>query len=814
MHRTRSVLRTIVLPVFGVLVMIIGILVALTPPARADTIPPTNWPPAAIAQVAGASWVITDPNGNVTVGCPQQSGSAKFATLSAATGQVTQQQAEGSLCAGTSAVGKDGTVYVYANTASAQLIRAWRGNSLIWEYTIPCNSGSPRQMVMGANGNLYMAVIGGSGSCSGQQLIGLSANGQAVLNTAIPGGNPWGLTAYGAGLVLYQSDGIRYVGYDAKVTGPVTIPDMFAPHAGQVDNWFDATVNGRVFATSKASIIASTGCSDANNAAASIRAIDPTGMAWTSALTACAYVREIHPMPSGGAVVRYDSQPTTGGQLQQNIAVLDTSGKTAWSRQYQALDYPSSRTITADTNGNVVVRTNLAAWATVNGSSYRFPQIGLELLNGTTGAVMASAALRGNHDTTSGPSYMWGSSQIAVSSNTAYVAAYQCTTFGNCNMGTTQLYALQVPGLGLDYPRGAVLAYQPDNTLVYAALGDSFSSGEGVSPFEAGSDVPLSAGADQYNLCHRSTAAYPRLLAGDAKLGLKFAVTEKGTSFVACSGATTDRLTTPWPATKKDGSTGPNTKEGVQNKVLDPTVNVVTLSFGGNDAGFSDFVGRCLLADCSTRATRDYFLGSQGTVTRLGASLTKTYEAVLASAPNATVYVLGYPQLLPEKGCSAPGTSGINASVQALVAIAKTVSGPSLSAAANYLMWQLYYQGINLTQAEALRLVQNPSITFNSSEQAIAKQLVTQLDGQIQAAVRQVDAGRGRLVYIDPLAKGSPFAGKELCTTNSYFNGLVVNPLDLGHDLSYSFHPNKMGQQAYYQLVTSRLTAPPRVTRR
>lgn len=812
MSRIQPRLRTAMLSAVVLLATVASMLLAIVVPAQADALPATNWPPVALSQVPGASQVITDPSGNVTVGCPQQSGSAKFVTLGVASGQITQQQNEGSLCDGTAAVGKDGTVYVYVNTASAQLVRAWRGNVLAWEYTIPCGPyGSPRQMVMGANGNLYMTIIGGSGQCSGQQLIGLNASGQLTLNAAIAGGNPLGLAAYGAGLVLYQADGIRYVGYDAKVSSPVVVPDMIAGYAGQVDGWFDASVGGRVFATSKANAAASLGCSEPNNAAASIRAIDSTGPAWTTTLDACTYVREIHPMPNGGAVVRFDRQSTIGGQMQQNVAALDTNGKTVWSQQYGVADYPNSRVVTADTNGNVVVRTNLAEWATVNGSSYRFPQVRIELRNGTTGAVMQSVALRGSSDTTDGPSYMWGDSQIAVAAGTAYVSAYQCTTFGNCNMGTTQLYALKVPGLGLDYPRGAILNYQAGNTLVYAALGDSFSSGEGVAPFEAGSDVPLSAGADQYDLCHRSTAAYPRLLAGDAKLGLTI-VNEGRSLFVACSGATTAQFFGPWPEKKKDGSVGPNAKEKPQIAALNPSVKVVTLSFGGNDAGFSDFVGRCLLADCSTKATRDHFLGSKGTVTKLGASLTKTYEAVLASAPNATVYVLGYPQLLPDQGCSAPGTSGMNATVQALVGAARAWGLPT-TLMATKLRQQLHYQNIDLTQAEVLRLVQTPRVTFSPSEQAIAKQLVTKLDGQIQAAVRQANAGGSRLVYIDPLAKGSPFTGKGLCTTDSYFNGLVVNPLDLGHDLSYSFHPNTKGQTAYYQLVKSRLTAPPRVTR-
>jgi hypothetical protein len=43
------------------------------------------------------------------------------------------------------------------------------------------------------------------------------------------------------------------------------------------------------------------------------------------------------------------------------------------------------------------------------------------------------------------------------------------------------------------------------NGVIYAALGDSFSSGEGVRPFISGSDVPNGSPKD---VCHRSTQAY------------------------------------------------------------------------------------------------------------------------------------------------------------------------------------------------------------------------------------------------------------------------------------------------------------------
>ena len=81
-----------------------------------------------------------------------------------------------------------------------------------------------------------------------------------------------------------------------------------------------------------------------------------------------------------------------------------------------------------------------------------------------------------------------------------------------------------------NYPTGydGVTATTQSPPAKSVFMGDSFSSGEGVSPFEIGTD------AGGVNECHRSPLAYPRLLQGDLDLGL--------TAFVACSGATTDNV--------------------------------------------------------------------------------------------------------------------------------------------------------------------------------------------------------------------------------------------------------------------------------
>jgi len=141
----------------------------------------------------------------------------------------------------------------------------------------------------------------------------------------------------------------------------------------------------------------------------------------------------------------------------------------------------------------------------------------------------------------------------------------------------------------------------------YVALGDSYSSGVGAG------DYISSSGS-----CERSTEAYPEQWAG----------AHSPASFVsvACSGATTaDVLAS-------------------QVSALGASTTLVSITIGGNDAGFSSVMETCVLlptSSCLNAVTSaEAFVASQ-LPTRLDATL----QAVAARAPNARVVVLGYPDL-------------------------------------------------------------------------------------------------------------------------------------------------------------------------
>ena len=141
----------------------------------------------------------------------------------------------------------------------------------------------------------------------------------------------------------------------------------------------------------------------------------------------------------------------------------------------------------------------------------------------------------------------------------------------------------------------------------YVALGDSYSSGVGAG------DYISSSGS-----CQRSTRAYPE----------QWADANGPASFVsaACSGATTaDVLSS-------------------QVSALSGSTTLVSITIGGNDAGFSSVMETCVLASTSSClnavATAETFIS-----TELRGRLDQVLATIAADAPNARVVVLDYPQL-------------------------------------------------------------------------------------------------------------------------------------------------------------------------
>ncbi|MFF3112261.1 SGNH/GDSL hydrolase family protein [Kitasatospora sp. NPDC057904] len=173
----------------------------------------------------------------------------------------------------------------------------------------------------------------------------------------------------------------------------------------------------------------------------------------------------------------------------------------------------------------------------------------------------------------------------------------------------------------------------------YVALGDSYTAGIKIAP-----QVGDPKG------CDRSGVNYPSLVA--KALGLAPGQFQD----VSCSGARTGDLTSPQ---QTDGGANPP-----QLDALTPATRLVTVGIGGNDAGFMEVVTQCAkdnLVDAvkglvgSGRAAspcRDrYAAGGTDEVQRkvdaAGDRLGRALKEIGRRSPQARVYVVGYPALLP-----------------------------------------------------------------------------------------------------------------------------------------------------------------------
>jgi lysophospholipase L1-like esterase len=183
------------------------------------------------------------------------------------------------------------------------------------------------------------------------------------------------------------------------------------------------------------------------------------------------------------------------------------------------------------------------------------------------------------------------------------------------------------------------VAYSAPSKGPYVALGDSYTAAPGVTD-------PTGTPAG----CDRSTGNYPALVA--AELGIKAGDFRD----VSCSGATTTDLT----AAQKtdDGTNSP------QLRALSSDTRLVTIGIGGNDIGFSSMIKRCVGMGALYQLTgsgkyftedspcrREYVNGDSDKVKQkistAGDRLTRVLTEVKRRAPEARVYVVSYPAILP-----------------------------------------------------------------------------------------------------------------------------------------------------------------------
>jgi hypothetical protein len=279
----------------------------------------------------------------------------------------------------------------------------------------------------------------------------------------------------------------------------------------------------------------------------------------------------------------------------------------------------------------------------------------------------------------------------------------------------------------------------------YVALGDSYSSGEGVKPYEDGTE-PGEVDTDSAgnNMCHRSRQAYSRFVQtpmsrewGESV----FQAAARGEAGFAwenasCSGAETlDVLS--------DSLWG----EGPQIQQVNADVGLVTVTIGGNDAFFSTVLKECMkYDDCHLRRwpdpgqeMEDWLRGIVNDT--VSGNLVRTFCEIRNAAPDAAVFVLGYPHLVAGEDVCAQVSIG--------------------------LLWKL-----------------------EIAEQQFLRRMSGLLNQTIADAARKAGVH-----FVEGVARR--FAGHELCGASSPWLFGNERSCASPSDRTHCGHPNSAGQRAY-----------------
>jgi lysophospholipase L1-like esterase len=202
--------------------------------------------------------------------------------------------------------------------------------------------------------------------------------------------------------------------------------------------------------------------------------------------------------------------------------------------------------------------------------------------------------------------------------------------------------------------------------ISYAALGDSYSSGVGAGNYDPASGS-----------CERSPRSYAPIWAANHAVA--------SFTFAACGGATTDDV------------------RNSQVFGLSAGTTLVTITIGGNDAGFATVVTTCQLGtdglcDAAVATARAYATNV------LPGKLDQTYAAIRAHAPNARLVVLGYPRLFElTSSCGLLGMSlhkrtTLDQGADALVAV---IAGRAAAAGATFVDVRSAFAGHGICASSA-----------------------------------------------------------------------------------------------------------------
>ena len=221
-------------------------------------------------------------------------------------------------------------------------------------------------------------------------------------------------------------------------------------------------------------------------------------------------------------------------------------------------------------------------------------------------------------------------------------------------------------------PNACLSSCAETDPLIIVSMGDSYSSGDGLEPYYGQDKAIEKRIKDQDWLGHRSTISWPALIEVPGYPGTMADYKVKSSStarcqwyFVAAGGATCANITSSYQkiGVNKAEYTDSGITYAQYTRYLPPQIEVfekingevdyVTITIGGNDAGFGNLVKACAKhSSYLGNATTEEIIGRQlKNLDELKAQLKDTYLAIIeAAGPQATILAVGYPQLLDENG--------------------------------------------------------------------------------------------------------------------------------------------------------------------
>lgn len=399
-------------------------------------------------------------------------------------------------------------------------------------------------------------------------------------------------------------------------------------------------------------------------------------------------------------------------------------------------------------------------------------------------------------------------------------------------------------GAELPEPSDTVAVPIAKAAVNYVALGDSYSSGEVGPDPDPGLYISGKNPAD--GECHRWSLAYPTLVSmglldnGESDIEPEFQI-------FACTGAVTLNV---FDSADRDGSSTvrehhlsdrPSSAAALDEPVYrfvpprdralvherDPRweprqavslagvhersgVDFVTVTIGGNDAGFAGVITRCVTVGCGP-------VGS-GVFDEVRDQVASTLVHVKAAAPGASVFLLGYPALTPAfEGCESATPEMVDTFQRTGLSAAFLSFGLSegcVGAVRGYVervaMCPALDAGRVLHRAtgwdafwwDAVAFVLTANLRIDAAEAIHLRDAARGMDAALRSAA--ASAGVHFVSVLDESADARPELSSRdhaACDDEPWVHGLEFDDAKSPPVSDGSFHPNTLGQGGYARIL-------------